>query len=138
MWALDTDTLTPWLRGQPAVVRQVEAHPPGDLAFTIITVEEVLSGWYRLIRQSRDDDKLVRAYHWLQQSVEFLKEMRILPFGRIALERYHKLRKEHRTTGTNDLRIAATALESGAILVSRNLSDFGPISGLSVEDWSSG
>ena len=38
--------------------------------------------------------------------------------------------------GTNDLRIAAIVLESGATLVSRNLADFRPIAELDVEDWS--
>ena len=46
MWALDTDTLTLWLRGQASVVQRVDAHPSESLAITIITVEEVLSGWY--------------------------------------------------------------------------------------------
>ena len=53
MWALDTDTLTLWLRGQATVGQRVEAHAPEELAITIITVEEVLSGWYRVIRQAR-------------------------------------------------------------------------------------
>ena len=68
MWALDTDTLTLWSRGQATVGQRVEAHAPEELAITIITVEEVLSGWYRVIRQARDDEKLARAYRWLQQS----------------------------------------------------------------------
>ena len=137
MWALDTDTLTLWLRGQATVGQRVEAHAPEELAITIITVEEVLSGWYRVIRQARDDEKLARAYQWLQQSVEFFRQVRILPFGRSAIQRYHQLRKGHRMIGTNDLRIAAIVLESSATLVSRNLADFRPIAGLNVEDWSS-
>jgi len=136
MWALDTDTLTLWLRGQASVVRRVEAHRADELAITIITVEEVLGGWYRMIRQARDDDNLLRAYQWLQQSVEFLRQIRILPLARPALQRYHELRKQYRTRGTNDLRIAAIAVDNRVTLVSRNISDFAAISGLNVEDWS--
>ena|SRR5438093_228387 len=136
MWALDTDTLTLWLRGHDKVGQRIEGHAPEELAITIITVEEVLSGWYSVIRQARDDEKLARAYQWLQQSVEFFRQVRILPFDRAAIQRYNDLRKRHRTTGTNDLRIAAIALESSATLVSRNLADFRPIAELDVEDWS--
>ena len=125
MWALDTDTLTLWLRG----------HEPDDLAITIITVEEVLSGWYRMIRQARDDDKLVRAYQSLQQSIEFLRQVRILPFDKSAAQRHHQLRKMHRMANTNDLRIAAITIGWSATLVSRNLRDFRPITELDVEDW---
>src|SRR6266446_4524568 len=116
MWALDTDTLTLWLRGQPAVVRRVEEHDPDELAITIITVEEVLSGWYRLIRQARNDDKLVRAYESLQQSVELFRQLQILPFDKAAVGRFHDLRRQHRPIGTNDLRIAAIVLQSGGSL----------------------
>ena len=136
MWALDTDTLTLWLRGDAAVGRRVEDHDPDELSVTIVTVEEVLSGWYRLIRLARDDDKLVRAYESLQQSVEFFRQVRILPFDKEAATRFHDLRRTHRVIGTNDLRIASIALRSGATLVSRNLRDFRPISGLQVQDWS--
>jgi tRNA(fMet)-specific endonuclease VapC len=137
MWVLDTDTLTLWFRGDPSIVQHVGAHTPDDLAVSIITVEEVLSGWYRLIRRAQDDEQLARAYRWLQQSVEFFRHVRILPFEASAIQRYRSLRKGHRRVGTNDLRIAAIVLESGAILVSRNVSDFAGIADLRVEDWSS-
>jgi tRNA(fMet)-specific endonuclease VapC len=104
---------------------------------TIITVEEVLGGWYALIRQARGDERLEWAYHRLQQSVEFLARVRILAFTSAAILRYHELRKKHRRAGKNDLRIAAIVLEAGGTLVTRNVHDFEGIAGLKVEDWSS-
>ena len=136
MWALDTDTLTLWLRGQSAVVERVEEHDPDELAITIITVEEVLNGWYRILRQAREDSEIVRAYGSLQQAVEFMKEVRILSFNQEALDWFHNLRARHSLIGTNDLRIAAIVLERGASQASRNLRDFRPITGLEVQDWS--
>jgi hypothetical protein len=43
---LDTDMLTLWLHGQEAIAARVATTPPQQLALTIITVEEVLGGWY--------------------------------------------------------------------------------------------
>ena len=46
------------------------------------------------------------------------------------------LRQQHPRRGRMDLRIAAIALTSQAILVTRNLSDFEDIQDLVTEDWS--
>jgi tRNA(fMet)-specific endonuclease VapC len=37
--------------------------------------------------------------------------------------------------GSNDLRIAATALEIGAAVVTRNLRDYSRVPGLQIETW---
>lgn len=57
LWVLDTDMLTLWLRGQETVAGRVATTPPQQLAVTIITVEEILGGWYTQIRQARDDQQ---------------------------------------------------------------------------------
>lgn len=132
---LDTDTLTLWLRGQPSVCQRVAAEKPENLAITIITVEEILRGWYTQIRRARTDEQLARAYRSLQQAVEFTRQVRLLAFDVPAIQQYHRLRDSHRRTGTNDLRIAATVLHVGATLVTRNTGDFEDIAGLSLENW---
>ena len=73
LWVLDTDMLTLWLRGQETVAARVAATPSEQLALTIITVEEILGGWYTQVRQARDDQQLARAYQALQQAVEFTR-----------------------------------------------------------------
>jgi tRNA(fMet)-specific endonuclease VapC len=133
---LDTDVLTLWLRGQETIGARVAATAPQRLSVTIITIEEVLGGWYTQIRQARDDQQLARAYQALHEAIEFSRSIRILPFNLPEIRRYRQLQTQHRRISTNDLRIAAIVLEQQAIPVTRNTTDFADISGLQLEDWS--
>jgi tRNA(fMet)-specific endonuclease VapC len=135
LWVLDTDTLTLWLRGHETIHTRIAETPPQQLATTIITVEEILGGWYTQIRRARDDEQLARAYQSLQETVEFTRGVRILPFDLSSIVRYRQLRIHHRRVGTNDLRIASVVLEQEGILVTRNTLDFVEIDGLQLEDW---
>jgi tRNA(fMet)-specific endonuclease VapC len=135
LWVLDTDVLTLWLRGQESITARVAATPPHQLAVTIITVEEILGGWYTQIRQSRDDQQLARAYQAFQQAVEFTRGIQLLPFDLPAIRRYRQLRTYYRRIGANDLRISAIVLEHQGVLVTRNTSDFANIHELQLDDW---
>jgi tRNA(fMet)-specific endonuclease VapC len=59
----------------------------------------------------------------------------VFPFDKPAISRFNQLRRVHRRIGTNDLRIGAITIEIQATLVTRNTSDFSPISGLLTENW---
>lgn len=48
---LDTDVLTLYQLGDPVVVGHVQAHPLPELAVSIISVEEELTGWYTRLRR---------------------------------------------------------------------------------------
>jgi tRNA(fMet)-specific endonuclease VapC len=135
LWGLDTDTLTSWLRGQETIAARIASTPPQQLAVTIVTVEEILGGWYTQSRRARDDQRLARAYQALQQTVEFARGIQVLPFDLPAIRRYRQLRTHHRRIGTNDLRIAAVVLEHQGILVTRNTADFRGIPNLQLENW---
>ena len=135
LWVLDTDMLTLWLRGHDTIAARIAATPSQQLATTIITVEELLRGWYTQVRRAHTDEQLAWAYQALQETVAFTCGVRILPFHRPAIARCRALRFQHRRTGTNDLRIAAIALEHESILVTRNTSDFAEITGRQLEDW---
>ena len=60
LFVLDTDHLTLYYRGDPVVVRRVDARPPTDLAISVMTVDEQLTGWYTLTRQARRPEEMAK------------------------------------------------------------------------------
>ena len=133
---LDTDMLTLFEEGHPAVLQQVAAHAASDLAITILTAEEQLSGWYTRIRKAKNDAELALAYGRLARTVRFLSRMQILDFDEPAIKRYEDFRKAKIKIGGTDLRIAAVVMEHGAVLITRNVHDFKQVPGLQIDDWS--
>ncbi len=134
-YILDTDTLSLYQHGLPPLLARVDSHHPGEMAITVISVEEEITGWYSLLRKVRSQDEVVRAYDRLSGAIPLLARWRILSMTRDALTRYDALRRMNLNVGKMDLKIAAIVLESGGTLVSRNLRDFRRIPGLLVEDW---
>ena len=135
-YALDSDTTPLLLRGHTAVCGRVADLEPDNLAVTIVTVEEILTGWYSQIRRAKNDDQTLRAYAALQKAVEFLGRIRVLALDEDALQVYHEFRASRYRIGTNDLKIAAIAKRNGATLVTRNLRDFKRLPGIDLDDWS--
>lgn len=136
MYALDTDTLSLYQRGNAAVCQNLAAHLPVELATTVINVEEQLSGWYALLRVTTRYDHLERAYQSLADNIPFLAQFQILGFPESAQLRFEQLLSMKLNVGKMDLRMAAIALERNAIVVTRNLRDFQRVPKLVVEDWS--
>ena len=93
-YVLDTDTLTLWLRGQARVCERLAAHDPTDLCTTIVTIEEIVRGWYTQIRRAKNDEQIARAYAALQQTVQLASRLLILAFDHAAIQRFNELRKQ--------------------------------------------
>ncbi len=72
----------------------------------------------------------------MAQTIENLSGWVVVPFSLSAMSRYAGLQRQRLNVGSNDLKIAATALECNATVVTRNRRDFGRVAALSVEDWS--
>ena len=137
-YVLDTDTLTLFQDGHPAICRRFLALPPEAAAITVLSVEEQLSGWYTQVRQARRPDRLAWAYRRLSENVRFLARLQILTYDEHAMQRFEQLRKQKIKIGRTDLRIAATVLEHGATLVTENSRDFKQVPGLKIVSWSGG
>ena len=134
LFVLDTDLLTLYYRGDPIVVRSVDARPATDLAISALSVDEQLTGWYTLTRQVRRTEEIARAYAHLGDAMVRLACWRILPYTESAIARVAQLKVLRLNVRLLDLRIAAIPLETGAVVVALNQRDFGRVPGLVVED----
>jgi len=133
----DTDMLTLAERGHPEVTRRIQATDPLRLAVTVMSIEEQLTGWYTLLRKTKDQTRLAYIYKNLAETVAYLGRWSILPYTEDAMARCAQLRALKLNVGKFDLAIAAIVLEHGGVLVSRNTRDFRRVPGLVLEDWSS-
>ena len=136
LFVLDTDILTLFQRDHATVVAQVAKHAPAEIAVSVVTVEEQLSSWYTQLRKAKGPQKLAWAYRRLAANVRFLKQAQILDYDETAIARCEDLKRLRLKIRKMDLQIAATALQCGATVVTRNVRDFTAIPGLTVEDWS--
>ncbi len=136
LYILDTDTFQLFQDGNSLVVAHARAVAPDDRAISVITVEEQLSGWYTVLRLAKKPERLAWAYRRLATVTRFLSRIHIVDFDEAAIKRCGELLKLKLKVGKMDQRIAATVLERGAILVTRNLADFQQVPGLRNEDWS--
>lgn len=133
---LDTDTLSLLQEGHPAVVARVAAHAPQDIAVTVITVEEQLSGWYRQLRRNKQPEDLAKVYDRLTATVRYLSRLALISFSEAAIHRAKSLKAANLNVRKMDLSIAAIALEAQATVVTCNVRDFMRVPNLAVEDWS--
>jgi tRNA(fMet)-specific endonuclease VapC len=109
---------------------------PDRVATTVITVHESVMGWQTYLLKARSPADIEFGYGELARSVRGFSKMPILEYTVPAIARFDSLKKIKLNIGTNDIRIAAIALEAGATVVTRNLRDFHRVPGLVCEDWS--
>lgn len=128
-YALDTNTLIYFFKGMGNVAPKLLAKAPGDVLLPAVVLYELETG----IAKSQAPAKR------REQLNELLKVIQIIPFevkaARIAADIRADLEHQGCMIGPLNNLIAASALASGAILVTRNTSEFCRISGLIVEDW---
>lgn len=134
-YLLDTDTLSLLLRRDPIVLDFVKSLPSQEYGTSIISYEEQIVGRFAQLRRARTSKETVDSYRWLQKTAELLAQIPLAGFEEASLARFEGLHALKLNVGSNDLRIAATALELGAAVVTRNLRDYSRVPDLRIETW---
>jgi predicted nucleic acid-binding protein len=131
MFLIDTVTLSELRKRErdPMVVKWFERQRAADLFLSVVSIGEIERG---IARQRTIDPGFAAALaEWLDRVVILYGE-RVVPFDLRAAQRWGALSA---TLGNEsvDLMIAASALENGFTVVTRNVSDFEP-TGVAVLD----
>lgn len=136
-YILDTDHVSLYQRGYAPLEAHIAAVSPDQLATTVITVEEQLRGRLAQIRKATSTTACVQAYRWFCETADFFCHFTILGFDDAAAAQFEALRQHKIRIGAQDLRIAAIALATGNVLLTRNRRDFAQVPGLLIDDWAS-
>lgn len=134
-WLLDTDHVSLHERGHPALKYRFEAIRGDEVAVSVITVEEMIRGRLAVLARRIDGQARVHAYAKFLETVSFFSSVPVVSFTSNCERQYLTLRSQGLRMGSQDMRIAATALSHGLIVVTRNSRDFERVPGLTIEDW---
>ena len=125
-WLLDTNILSELRRPKPErkVLAFVAAQPLDLLYISVVALAEVRFG----IELVTDAIKRAKLTDWLAHKVRPMFEQRVLPITEDVLFKWRLLVEDGRQAGHTfsqpDLIIAATALQHGLTVVSRDTSDY--------------
>ena len=98
LFVLDTNIVSLYQSGDPIVTQRILAHPMSQLAVTVISIEEHLTGWYTRLRRAKKRDQLAHVYKRLADTISLLSGFQILTFTESAIDRYEQLRAVHRVS----------------------------------------
>lgn len=125
-WLLDTNVLSELRRRRPErrVLAFIAAQPLENLYVSVVTFAEIRFG----IESIADAGRRAELSDWLSHKVRPMFEQRVLAISEDVMFKWRLLvqdgRKVRHTFSQPDLIIAATALDHGLTVVSRDVSDY--------------
>jgi predicted nucleic acid-binding protein len=124
MFLIDTDVLSALAkrRRHENLEAWFERQRTGDLFVSVISIGEIERGI--ALQRGKDPEFAARLAIWLDRILNLYGD-RILPFDLASARRWGQLSVARGHNGA-DLQIAATALEHGLTVVTRNVTDFEP------------
>jgi hypothetical protein len=133
-YLLDTNVLSELRRRipHPGVVSWVEQRPAGTLYLSVLTLGELRKG----VEGLADTERRLRLLDWLETELPAFFAGRILPVDAAVADRWgHMVAKAGRPVPAIDSLLAATALQHGLVLVTRNLRDVADLGVEVVNPW---
>jgi predicted nucleic acid-binding protein len=137
-WLLDTNIIseTRRLKPEPKVLAFIADHPLEELYISVVTLVELRFGIELLTQGDSRRDEL---NEWLTRDVRPMFVQRVLPITENVMFRWrllvHEGRKAGHTYSQPDLIIAATALEHGLTIVTRDRRDYDKAGVSVVNPW---
>jgi tRNA(fMet)-specific endonuclease VapC len=130
MWMLDSNACIRYLNGRSRVLRdRLHAKVDAEICVCSIVKGELLFGAAGSTDPARTMAKQRR----------FFSRFRSFPFDDAAVDAYAILRSDltrrGQLIGPNDMLIAAICISNGLTLVTRNVAEFGRVTGLLFDDW---
>ena len=129
-YLLDTDTCSYIARQRPPQVRQrLQGLAYGQVHISVVTEFELT---YGALKSARPQEKLAQVTQVTRLAPPLpLDSASMVLAAQIRLD----LEQKGIKIGAYDTLIAGQALELGLVLVTHNLSEFGRVKGLKLEDW---
>jgi len=125
---LDTNTIVHYIKGNPGVVRRLQASSPGELAVPSIVVYELERG--TLQAKSTKRRSLIATV---------LEQLEVVPFDQHAASETARIHTELQAKGDligpMDLLIAGIARSRESVLITNNTTEFRRVKGLKTQDW---
>ena len=127
-YLIDSDLVVDWLNGHQPTVNFLAPLFLQSIALSIITYSEIFEGIYG----GRDPRQEQRVF------LAFLRSVKVVAVTRGVARRNARLRRALRAQNRPlahralDLLIAATALEYGLVLLTRNKKDYADVPGLAI------
>lgn len=140
MFLLDTDHLGVLQQRRPKaeyanLTARMSQFGVDEFKLSVVTIQEQILGANAFLSRADDRAGILRGYAMMQRTLQDAAHFVVLPFDDAAQFEYERQRQAGVRIGKMDLRIACITITKGLTVLTRNLTDFQAVSGLSVEDW---
>ena len=114
---------------------RISRHPPNAFSTSIVSFHEQLLGWNSYLNRARDTTGVIRAYSMFERILADFAAAQVAGFDQAAASLFDAMMVMRIRIPTLDLRIASIALAKKLTLLTRNMSHFRKVPGLTAEDW---